>query len=404
MADEKISELTVASPDETDRLVMVKDPTGTPLSRSAAISALLDLVRNPLQATTDNNGAALVGLRDAGNNTSETTVEGALAELYTLVSALETVTNNLDAAVVLRGTWDASSGSFPGGGTAQAGASYIVDVAGTVDGVAFDVDDRIVAISDNASTSTFAANWHKMDYTDSVLSVAGLTGAITGSALRAAIDCISGAVLSSTSNGEGASLIGLEDASGLTTATTVEGVIAAILTTLDNYGNAVNLDQSEIVLQGGQDVIIYDAGGDSAAARPTQSATKTVIWFNHGSSLPDNLGTYDIAVGGGFGVASVNTQSGTSYDLVLADIGLNVDMNNASANTVTIPADATVAFAVGATISITQLGAGPTTVEGATGVSVNGTSGGSVVINNQYSGCVLRKIGTDSWVIQGDIT
>ena len=69
--------------------------------------------------------------------------------------------------------------TFPGGGTAQAGASYIVSVAGTVDSVAFALNDRIVAITDNASTSVFASNWHKLDYTDEVLSVAGRTGAIT---------------------------------------------------------------------------------------------------------------------------------------------------------------------------------------------------------------------------------
>ena len=43
----------------------------------------------------------------------------------------------------------------------------------------FDVGDRIIAITDNASTSTFAGNWFKADYTDQVLSVNGLTGAVT---------------------------------------------------------------------------------------------------------------------------------------------------------------------------------------------------------------------------------
>lgn len=95
------------------------------------------------------------------------------------LDALESRVNDLDAAVVLKGTWDASAGTFPGAGAAQAGWSYIVSVAGTVDGVAFGVGDRIIAIADNASTATFAANWFKADYTDQVLSVAGRTGAVT---------------------------------------------------------------------------------------------------------------------------------------------------------------------------------------------------------------------------------
>lgn len=94
------------------------------------------------------------------------------------LDAIETRVNDLDAAVVLRGVWDASAGTFPGGGTAQAGSSYIVSVGGTVNSVVFSVNDRIIAITDNASTTTYAANWHKADYTDSVLSVNGDTGVV----------------------------------------------------------------------------------------------------------------------------------------------------------------------------------------------------------------------------------
>lgn len=95
------------------------------------------------------------------------------------LDAIETRVNELDASVILKGTWDASGGSFPGTGTAQAGHSWIVSVAGTVDGTVFAINDRILAITDDASTSIFDANWHKMDYTDQVLSVAGRTGAVT---------------------------------------------------------------------------------------------------------------------------------------------------------------------------------------------------------------------------------
>lgn len=131
-----------------------------------------DVDSDQLASTAANLGASLVGVEDAGGYFTGTTVEAALAELGADVAAL-------DQAVVLKGTWDASAGSFPGSGSAQAGWSYIVSVGGTVDSVAFAANDRIVAITDNASTTTFAANWHKLDYTDQVLSVAGQTGAVT---------------------------------------------------------------------------------------------------------------------------------------------------------------------------------------------------------------------------------
>lgn len=97
------------------------------------------------------------------------------------LDAIESRVGALAAAVVLKGTWDASTGFFPGSGAATAGESWIVSVGGTVDSQAFVANDRIVAITDNASTSTYAANWHKLDYTDQVLSVFGRTGAVTSS-------------------------------------------------------------------------------------------------------------------------------------------------------------------------------------------------------------------------------
>lgn len=95
------------------------------------------------------------------------------------LDVIESRVNELDASVILKGSWDASAGTFPGSGSAQAGWSYIVSVAGTVDSIAFSINDRIIAIADNASTSTYSANWIKADYTDQVLSVAGRTGAVT---------------------------------------------------------------------------------------------------------------------------------------------------------------------------------------------------------------------------------
>lgn len=95
------------------------------------------------------------------------------------LDALETAVAALESAIILKGTWAANAGTFPGSGSAQAGWTYIVSTAGTVDGVSFAVGDRIIAITDNASTTTFAGNWFKEDYTDQVLSVNGQTGAVT---------------------------------------------------------------------------------------------------------------------------------------------------------------------------------------------------------------------------------
>lgn len=131
-----------------------------------------DVSLSTLASTSNGEGASLIGIQDAGGKITATTVEGALAEHATLLAAL-------DQAVILKGTWDASGGSFPGSGSAQAGWSYIVSTGGTVNAVDFAVGDRVIAITDNASTSTYANNWFKADGSDQVTSVAGRTGTVT---------------------------------------------------------------------------------------------------------------------------------------------------------------------------------------------------------------------------------
>ncbi len=103
------------------------------------------------------------------------------------------------------------------------------------------------------------------------------------------------------------------------------------------------------------------------------------------------------------GSAYVNAQTGTTYTLALTDAGGEVTMSNASANTATIPPNSSVAFDVGTIINVTQLGAGVTTVEGGTGVTVNGVSTGSSAITAQYKAATMLKTATNTWLLQGSI-
>lgn len=78
--------------------------------------------------------------------------------------------------MIYKGNWDASAGTFPGAGSAKIGWFYTVSVAGTVNSVSFEVGDRLIAVVNNASTSTYASNWTKLDATDAVTSVFSRTG------------------------------------------------------------------------------------------------------------------------------------------------------------------------------------------------------------------------------------
>lgn len=103
------------------------------------------------------------------------------------LDAIETRVTALAAAMVIRGTWDASAGTFPGGGTAIAGDTYYVTVAGTVGGVTFAIGDAVTALIDSASTTVYASNWLRTKNNDAVASVAGLTGSVSAAAIKAAM-------------------------------------------------------------------------------------------------------------------------------------------------------------------------------------------------------------------------
>jgi hypothetical protein len=97
----------------------------------------------------------------------------------------------------------------------------------------------------------------------------------------------------------------------------------------------------------------------------------------------------------------VNVQS-ISYRLTLADVGKAVEITSATASTITIPLNSSVAFPIGTNIDIYQHGTGQITVGTDAGVTLR--SHGSVfTLAGQYSSATLRKRGTNEWVLSGNI-
>lgn len=129
--------------------------------------------------------AAAIEAADAAASAGAASASAAAAlQAYNDTVAAITALGN---PMAFKGLWDASAGTFPGGGTARAGWTYQVSVAGTVDGQVFDVNDRLIATVNNASATVYAANWFRAE-TDLVQSVAGLQGAVSASDLRGALD------------------------------------------------------------------------------------------------------------------------------------------------------------------------------------------------------------------------
>lgn len=93
-----------------------------------------------------------------------------------------------------------------------------------------------------------------------------------------------------------------------------------------------------------------------------------------------------------------NNQIGTTYTLVLSDANKLIRCNNASAITVTIPTNASVAFPIGTVITISQAGVGTVTVGGA-GVTINAFQGTKT--QGQFAAVQIIKTATDTWTLFG---
>lgn len=105
---------------------------------------------------------------------------------------------------------------------------------------------------------------------------------------------------------------------------------------------------------------------------------------------------------------SLNAQTGTTYTFVLADNGKLVTASNASAQTYSIPTNASVAYPIGTQINIIQIGAGQVTIQavtsGTTTVSSTGATATAPKLRAQYSSATCIKAGTDLWYVVGDIS
>lgn len=153
----------------------------------------------------------------------------------------------------------------------------------------------------------------------------------------------------------------------------------------------------------------------SVATSATSATTATTA--TNATNAVNLTGTIDTAVTGvtqSFGDATTkiattafadalrdvvaNAQT-TSYTLALSDRGKCVDTTAG----VTVPPNSSIAFGVGATVSVANLSAGNITITQGTGVSLRlagvGTTGNRTLAT--YGVCTMRKVATDTWIISG---
>lgn len=137
-----------------------------------------------------------------------------------------------------------------------------------------------------------------------------------------------------------------------------------------------------------------------------------------GINIPDNT---DLVKDGALAIRTL----GNGIDDALAKVALNdrtatytavltdnrnvlVRMNVASANDFLIPTNASVAFPIGSVINVTQLGTGATSIKavtpGTTTITSTGATSTAPVLRARYSAASCIKVGTDTWLVVGDIS
>lgn len=104
---------------------------------------------------------------------------------------------------------------------------------------------------------------------------------------------------------------------------------------------------------------------------------------------------------------TINAQTGTTYTFANGDQGKYITASNASAQTYSIPTDATYNFPVGCSIDVIAIGAGQVTIQaassGTTTVYSTGATAAAPKLRVQYSAATLKKIAANTWHVIGDL-
>lgn len=122
--------------------------------------------------------------------------------------------------------------------------------------------------------------------------------------------------------------------------------------------------------------------------------------FNLGAGLVAALR----AIGANFGLLepSVRTSAAADYVPIVGDSVIR--RTNAGAQTLTVPTNATQAHPIGTEIVVIQDSAGALTIAAAGGVTLTKLASKTLVAAAQNARVVLSKIGTNNWLVSGDLT
>ncbi len=161
---------------------------------------------------------------------------------------------------------------------------------------------------------------------------------------------------------------------------TVQDKDWTIATTWDNVSQFTN---DAWYATSAADIWLWNVDNTSDANKPVSTATQAALDTKEDKTT------------------SINAQTGTTYTLVLTDQSKLVTLTNASAITLTVPTNASVALPIWTQVDLSQDGAGAVTI-GWAWVTIN-SLWGLLTSNWQYVWLTLIKVWTDEWNLYGNL-
>ena len=249
---------------------------------------------------------------------------------------------------------------------------------------------------------------------DVTITGAGVTAIGSGVIVNADVNASAAIAHSKLANATAGQILLGTTTTGVVTATSITGdvTITGAGVTAIGSGVIVNADintSAAIALTKLANITAGSVLMGNASSNPTATALTGDVTINSsgvtaiGSGVIVNADISTTAAIDLGKLADVSTSAQTaSYTLVLADKNKIVEMLVATANTLTVPPNSSVAFPVGSQITILQTGAGQTTLTAGVGVTINGTPG--LKLRAQWSSATLVKRATDTWVAMGDLS
>jgi len=165
------------------------------------------------------------------------------------------------------------------------------------------------------------------------------------------------------------------------------------------YVNTTQLNVADNIMVLNYDVTATPTENSGIEVERGTETNKTFLW-NETNDVWEADGNEIITVANNF--APITTESTTARTLALTDAGDFIKCTSASATTVTVPPNSSVAFVIGTEIIVTQYGAGAVTIAAGSGVTINALD--TLVLAGQYASATLKKMGTDEWLLVGALT